>query len=313
MIIDVHMHLGDILHTNGGKTIYQDVEMPKRFNIQRFEEDILSFNRFSITNAFFEKYDDLYTKSVSDRIKAGTFQNLRNYYQLLETTSQEWFGDNKVRSFCMPVSPHVTFFDIDNVTKEESRLKTFTSINPLLSMEDACSELRKYAPYSYGLKLHPIIQGIPFDSERTYRALKIMNELGKPVLLHAGASRYYLGDEERFQHCELDDPHAAEVMIKQFPDTPFIIGHAGIAEYQEWARLLRKYDNIYYDITVQPIKAIKELMNWYGEDRMLFATDWPCVNPRTTLRIVRKAMSDNQLIKLMYKNALDLFGKNILE
>lgn len=308
MIIDVHMHLGDILHKDGGKIISHTVEMPNRFNIQRFEEDILKFNSFPLSKIMFEILDDHYTRSVSDRIKAGTYENLKRYYNFLENTSSQLFGDSLVRSFCMPVAPYVTFEDLYLASSNESRLLSFNSIDPTYPLDLACHLLKETMPYCYGLKLHPIIQGIPFNSEYTYCALDIINGTGKPVLLHAGASRYYLGNEKHFQHCEYDDPLAAREMIRRYPDIPFIIGHAGIAEYKTWASLLHKYENVYFDITVQSVSSIKQLIKWYGEDKMLFATDWPCVNPETTLKIVKKALNEKQLKKLMYENALSLFG-----
>lgn len=310
MIIDIHMHMGDILHRGGGKAITLDVEMPNKLNIQRFEEDVLKFNSFGITKYFFEKFDDLYTLSVQNRIQAGNIYNLYKYFDMLTSFSKKIFGDTSVKSICMPVAPYVTLDDIYPITQTEHRLLAFTSINPDLSIKDACTELSNSIDKCYGLKLHPIIQGIPFNSPYTYSALDLFNGIGKPVLLHAGASRYYLGNEKIYQHCDLDDPYAAREMIKRYPQIPFIIGHAGIAEYQMWAELLKKYDNVYFDITVQSVSSIRKLISWYGEDKMLFATDWPCVNPKTTFNIVVKALNDRQIEKCFYQNAENLMGWN---
>lgn len=314
MIIDVHMHLGDILHKNGGKIISKSVDMPNNFNIQRFDEDVLKLNSYLFSNKIvFGIFDDSYTRSVSYRIKAGTYENLMKYYSMLECISSEMFGDSVIRTFCMPVAPYVTFEDIYDFSSKDNRLLPFNSINKTYSLETSCNHLIETLPNCYGLKLHPIIQGIPFNSEYTYNALDVFNGTGKPVLLHAGACRYYLGEEKCLQHCDLDNPIAAKEMISRYPDIPFIIGHAGIAEYKEWASLLYKFDNVYIDITSQSVSSIKSLIKWYGEDKLLFATDWPCINPKTTLRIAKKALTDSQLEKLMFKNALSLFGKNIVE
>lgn len=312
MIIDIHMHLGDILHIGGGAAIYQNAIMPTQFNIQKFEEDILRFNSCSLTKYFFAKYDDSYTLSVQKRIQAANLKNLGAYYSLLSQFSQRLFGDNIIKSCCMPVSPYVVFKDIYVVSHSESRLLPFTSINPNSSIDNACVEISAQLDKCFGLKLHPIIQGIPFNSARTYSILDIFAKTGKPVLFHAGASRYYLGNERNLQHCELDNPYAAEEMIRRYPSIPFIIGHSGIAEYQEWAALLKEYDNVYVDITVQPVSAIKKLISWYGEDRVLFATDWPCVNPKTTLNIICKTLTDSQLEKCLFSNASTLLNLDLI-
>ena len=305
MIIDIHMHLGDFLYRNGASMIGNDIPFPKRFTIQSFEEKVLRFNSNAATRWFFAKYDDLYTESVKNRIHAATFAHLQEYFDLLSNSSSKLFGDSIVESYCMPIAPYVTYSDIREWAKSEKRLKTFTSINPDLSIEESTKEIASAAndPNCYGIKLHPIIQGIPFNSERCYSAIEAFRKSGKPILFHAGASRYYLGKEKKCQHCELDDVKSASEMVSRYPDVPFIIGHAGIAEYNEWAQEFRLFNNVFFDITVQPCKTIQELVSIYGEDRALFATDWPCVNPGITMKIVRKALSSSQLEKVMFKNA----------
>lgn len=310
MIIDAHMHLGDFLNDNGIRILKERTEMPDGFNIQKFEEKILRFNSNFITKAIFEKFDDYYTLSVINRIKAANLNNYKVHRNTLAKKSEQLFGDRQVICFCMPIAPYVPFRDVYKATKKIKSLRCFTSINPNLSIEDACEEFEQDAPLFYGLKLHPIIQGIPFNSERTFAILDIMKKIGKPVLFHAGASRYYLGNERYKQHCELDDIAAAEEMVKRYPEIQFVIGHGGIAEYQEWAEALRKYDNTYFDLTVQSKKTIRELISYYGEDKILFATDWPCVDDKTTISIASHALSSNQLEKCMFLNASRIYNVN---
>lgn len=307
MIIDVHMHLGDFLHTNGAEIIGKNIPFPTKFNIQKFEEDILKFNSFLWTKILFSRFDDAYTLSVQNRIKAATYANLLAYYSVLERWSYELFCDKTVISFCMPISPYVNIEDIQKWESREKRLLSFTSIDPTLSINDACKQIQRQMDECHGLKLHPIIQGIPFDSELNFAILDIFKLSNKPILFHAGGSRYYLGKEKQFQHCELDDINAAKRMVSKYPTIPFIIGHAGLSEYKEWYLAMYEYENVFFDITVQSINNIRYLISKYGENRVLFATDWPCVNPTTTLKIVSKALNYSQLEKCMYKNAIDLF------
>lgn len=308
MIIDTHMHLGDFLNDNGIRILQERTEMPNKFNIQKFEEKILHYNSNCITKAFFEKYDDYYTLSVINRIKAGNLKNYKHHRNTLAKKSEQLFGDRHVICFCMPISPYVTFKDVYKATRKINSLRCFTSINPNISIDAACEEFEQDAPFCYGIKMHPIIQGIPFNSERVFAILDINKRMGKPVLFHAGASRYYLGNQKYKQHCELDDIVAAEEMVKRYPDIPFIVGHGGIAEYREWAKALRKYDNIFFDLTVQSVRTIRELISFYGEDKILFATDWPCCDDTVTLNIAARALSSTQLEKCMYLNASKLYN-----
>ena len=208
----------------------------------------------------------------------------------------------------MPIAPYVSMDDIHEWGLKDYRLKSFTSIDVSLSCKEACERIVNQMKSCYGLKLHPIIQGLPFDSEMTYSVLDLFKDTGKPVLFHAGGSRYYLGKEKPLQHCELNDIQSARTMVSRYPEVPFIIGHAGIAEYKEWWHAMREFENVFIDITLQSVNSIRYLLSNYGEDRILFATDWPCVNPKTTLKNVTKALTFSQLEKCMFKNAKSLFG-----
>ena len=306
MIIDFHMHLGDILHEAGIKNIYSNKKIPTKFNIQRFEEVFLQFNSYKLTNYILNKYDDFYTRSVQERLKAATLQNYRKYLKKLKSFSLKVFSDQDVKSLCMPISPYVNFDDILALSKEESAIIPFASIPIHLSGKDMLKKLNADMTIAKGLKLHPIIQGVPFDSKTTYSALEIVKSHKKVVLLHAGASRYYLGEEKHLQHCELDNPYSAEKIIRCFPEVPFIIGHAGIYEFPLWAEIIAKYENVLVDVSVQSIKSIRNIINLYGIDRVLFASGWPCVDLDITLKIIQRAINVNQLEKVLYKNALDI-------
>ena len=311
MIVDIHMHLGNFLYRHGAEIIGCEIPFPTKFSIQTIEERVLRFNSNSLTKKVFAKLDDFYVKSVQSRVRAATLMNLQSYYESLETWSTRLFGDSHVESYCMPISPYVTFRDIRQWTLLEKRLRTFTSINPSLSLNAMCEEIASDAKDKCcsGLKLHPIIQGIPFDSISCFSALDIFRLSRKPVLFHSGASRYYLGSERNLQHCELDNIEAATKMVAHYPDIPFIIGHAGIAEFDEWAQALKPFDNVFFDVSIQSCKNIQKLVRDYGEDRALFATDWPCADPSVTYKIVIKALTYKQLEKVMFRNAISILGE----
>ena len=211
---------------------------------------------------------------------------------------------------CMPIAPYVTFDDIENNIKDDSTILPFTSINPMLSVNDACERLYREKHKAYGLKLHPIIQGISFDCDMAMKILEVVRAFNKPVLFHAGVSHYYLANEKNKQHLECDNILSAKKMIQSFPDIKFIIGHAGCLEMKEWADEMAGLENVFVDVTVQSIKSIRYLVKRYGEDRILFASDWPCINPRVTLDVVTKALSWTQLEKCLYKNTASLIGLN---
>lgn len=312
MIIDIHMHLGNIFRENGGATIYQNIKYPRHFNIQRFEEDVLKFNIRSCFQNYFKVHDDEYTLSVQERASAGTADNYVNlHYKTLQKLSKHFFGDDKVFCACMPISPYVNFDDIYEYSMRNKTIIPFTSINPLDSVDDISKKISEESKLCAGLKLHPILQGIAFNSGKTYAALDVFRPVGKPVLFHAGASRYYIGDEAYKQHCELDSVTDAVAMISKYHDIPFIVGHTGIYEYEEWSSALSRFENVYCDISVQSSAHISEILNTWGEDRVLFGTDFPCCRTKSVIKIVAKAIPKRVCEKIFYANATNILGLSI--
>ena len=127
------------------------------------------------------------------------------------------------------------------------------------------------------------------DDERAIKILKIADDYGLPVLFHMEDNRYFYGVD------------ALEKVLLTFPDTKFIAHGPGwwrrisseaakesypkgkIRAEGDVQRLLRKYNNIYVDISAtsgltalsrDPVYAKKFLQEF--SDRILFGTDFPC-------------------------------------
>lgn len=316
MIIDCHMHLGDILYEDSIDILRCENNYPKAFNIQRFEEDFLLFRSNYLSKKIVELLDDRYTLSVQNRLKAGTYNNFLIYASILQGISKSLYGTNSIACCCMPIAPYVTFDDIKEIQTIDSRILPFNSVDITLSLDEACMELEKRESESYGLKLHPIIQRVKFTSEIYYSSLEIYKGTNKPVLLHAGPSRFYIGEEIERQKCEYDDLFEAKRMISDFPTIPFIIGHCGLENIELWVEEFEGFENVFFEGSVQPPKILRRVFNAVGENRLLFGTDWPAVRTKPMIRTYTKAFNGRQLNKCMYMNALDLLGldmKNVDE
>ena len=312
MIIDIHMHLGNILYPQGEYIINSYVPYPNGFNIQRFEEDVLEYKSNKFSRWAFDLLDDFYTKSVRKRIFAGTYENFLNHKKIVSEYDKKIGGNGRLFFVCMPVSPYVTYKDLYEVARKDKDLLLFTSPNPTIPIQDACELIENETKFACGIKLHPIIQQKQFDSDLYISAIETIRKKDKVVLFHAGASRYYLGKEKIMQKCEYDDIQAAKRLVKLFPDVKFIMGHAGIAEYKEWANEFKNYDNVFVDGTVQSVKSLQELHSLYGSNRILYGSDFPAIRTEPTLKIFFKAFKGEALEKCLYKNALTLLGQQII-
>ena len=126
-----------------------------------------------------------------------------------------------------------------------------------------------------GLKIHPINTGMNADDEYNVILLEEFNKYGLPVFIHS----YPNSKDDR------SATHRIKCLINQFPNIKFIISHMGAYQYEE---LLDT--NCYVDISaILPdyvnklgIKETNEILQKFGAERLIFATDYPssrCLAP----------------------------------
>jgi uncharacterized protein len=83
-------------------------------------------------------------------------------------------------------------------------------------------------------------------------------------------------------------------LIRNYPKTQFIVGHAGIFQYREVISLFGGYKNAFVDTSFQSPSRIRDLLNAFGTDRVLFGSDWPWGDRRTNIVSVKKACRGDQ-------------------
>ncbi len=156
-----------------------------------------------------------------------------------------------------------------------------------------------------GVKLHPDFQKIPIDDPRCEEVYRLCN--GKiPVLLHTGDYRY-----------DFSNPARMKRMLEKFPGCTFIGAHfGGWSVWDEAARELSDFSNFYVDTSssfsdISTEKA-KELLELYTSNRVLFGTDYPLGDAEKEIRLLKKAVSDEDALrKILYGNAAKLFSVEI--
>lgn len=74
-----------------------------------------------------------------------------------------------------------------------------------------------------------------------------------------------------------DDADKAEDIAKRFPEIRMICGHSFYSRHIEAAERLRKYPNVYFELTAVPIIRgyLEDIVGAIGSDRVLFGTDLP--------------------------------------
>jgi len=281
MIIDIHCHLGDILYPDGGRLIFdRGVRKAGGFDIISMSEASLH-NTMGGTLALVDKFmSGLVTRAERKRNATATLENIR---ASLDAAGVAYAA-------CMPIPPHVTFDDLARAAEADDAILPFTGVD-YSRMQDVEARLREdVARGARGLKLHPIIQRQALDSPETMAAVEAFAPQGRPVLFHCGISSYYLGAEKKSrQRSELGRIEDARRLAAAFPGVRFIAGHAGLFEVGRVMELLGPLENVAVDISFQSVASIRKLVEVFGPERVLYASDWPYGNHRPPIKAVVKA------------------------
>lgn len=188
--------------------------------------------------------------------------------------------------------------------KEHEEFYSFGTVHA--AMENITEEVERIQNIGLlGIKLHPDTQLFSIDDERMFPVYKLME--GKLFLMvHTGDTRYPYSHPEKLLR-----------VMNMFPELVCIAAHfGGWSMADTGVKCLHNKENCYVDIssTFYNNNRCKgeELISLYGEDRVLFASDFPLGSPvieKENLQMLR--ISDTAKEKIAYKNAEKLLGINI--
>ena len=154
-----------------------------------------------------------------------------------------------------------------------------------------------------GIKLHPDIQRFETDSKKAMEIFALAQMHKLPVCVHLGDNRYDYSNTNRIIP-----------VLEAFPELIMIGAHfGGWSVWESASHELHKYENIVVDCSsslyaISPEKA-RELIDLYGEDRVMFGTDYPLWTPVDEIgRFMRVPLTEEQREKILYSNASRLFG-----
>lgn len=303
MIIDIHTHLGDILNPGGFNLIEQRGVKKKRIF------DIISLYETGGMRTY--GLDDLIHRSMRRLITRS--ERARNAVATLENMGVSMDEARVDFSVCMPIAPHVDFDNLLTSQKRDRRILPFTTVD-FTRWDNAIDRLKDDIKRgAWGLKLHPVIQSVSPDDRRMFEALQVFSSLGKPILTHAGVASYYLKKESGRNVPEYGRIYLIEALVKTFPDIRFIIGHGGLFQWAEVIKRLRGCHNVWVDTSFQSSRRIKKLVEAFGDEKVMYASDWPFGNRIPALRAVRMACRGSKALeeRILFHNARDLLGLKI--
>jgi uncharacterized protein len=299
-IIDSHSHLGDILYPSGGELIgKKNIAMPSKFDIVAYNESMLQ-RSFGLGEILYNLLVNFATKAERARNAAATLENMGRSLDELDISY----------TVCLPIAPYVTYQDLAKARLIDERIIPFTSIDFTLGSDAVKQVTCDVEEGAMGLKLHPIIQRKPLDDPLVLEVLQEFARHKKPVLTHAGVSHYYLGDEKGLNHPENGKIEKIEELIRTFPAVNFVVGHAGLFQVNEVCKRLKGLANVWVDTSFQAPEVITKLIDTFGAEKVMYASDWPYGYRKPAVKAVQVACKGDAALEelLFYKNAALLLG-----
>ena len=164
--------------------------------------------------------------------------------------------------------------------------------------EDPEAELERAAGMGLlGMKLHPDTQRVDMDDDRFMRVYEICERLGLAVLVHCGDYRY-----------DYSHPSRMKRILHEFPQLRVCAAHFGGWSVQDLALEYLEEESCFLDMSSSMkylgLRRTRELCEIYGEDRMMFGSDFPMWNPASELRIFRSlGFTEAAYEKMCWRNA----------
>lgn len=153
-----------------------------------------------------------------------------------------------------------------------------------------------------GVKMHPDFQRFHADDPKAMKIYALCEERDLPILVHTGDYRYDFSNPERIAR-----------VLKAFPKLKMIGAHfGGWSVWDHAAEMLPEYPNFIVD-TCSSLHWLKperthQLIDLYGDHRVLFATDYPIWPQREEIDyLLNLGLPEESYERIFWKNTADLF------
>lgn len=305
-IIDFHTHLGDIFHGN------QNIS----FKRPGFVANPPAFTGF---DPFRDLEESGYTRPLivpdveaqNRLIDAG---QVRIWQRANIFTTQDVMEAAGIDYMCsLPIMPNTSFEEALAAYKLDPRFIPFTCPDFDLPEDEMMAKLKRdIANGAKGLKIHPIIQNVSITDKRCEKPIELFGDLGMPITYHCGVNDYYKADSpyHDLTDLELGDLKYTLEILRKYPDYVWVPAHGGGScggemEIMGEAVRVHGWKNVYTDTSHRGVEYILKAIELFGEDRVLYATDWPFDTCTCNVKCHIEALGDNPdlLDKVFFRNA----------
>lgn len=259
---------------------------------------------------------DVHAHVFPDKIARRAGDMISKFYDLAvphDGTVQTLFelgdlaGIDRFLVHSVALTPHnvasINTFIAGTAREHSSRATGFFTLHPDMEKGDMERAFRDALDNGLkGLKVHPDMQSFALDEQRADRMFA-MCEGVCPVLIHTGDKRY-----------RYSNPDQTKTLLRKHPRLIVIGAHFG--GWSEWQKACRELsgENLYVDTSSSFYALnddeIREAIAAFGEDRVLFGSDYPMWSPVDEMSRLRALSLDKQAEeKIMGGNLSRLLGE----
>lgn len=185
---------------------------------------------------------------------------------------------------------------IKSETQNKHEFIPFMTLHQDLSEQEIAEEVDWCLKNGFkGIKLHPDFQKFYIDDENAQKIYRVVQDK-LPILFHVG--------DDRFDYSK---PFRLADMAKKYPNVTFISAHFGGYRCWDEVEVYKGLDNVYFDTCsslpfISSTKA-KELIDYLGEDKFFFGTDFPMWDASEELERFNKIpLTETQREKILSLN-----------
>ncbi|MBR3691849.1 MAG: amidohydrolase [Clostridia bacterium] len=234
-----------------------------------------------------DSHAHIYPEKIAAKaaVTIGKFYNIQMDYdgtvdhllQVGDAAGVDRFLVHSVATTAAQVS-RINDYILGEVAEHPDRFIGFATMHP--DMEEPDAEFARCMDAGlHGIKLHPDFQTFAIDDPKMDRIYGLAEGVC-PILFHTGDRRY-----------AYSNPGRIRPVLEKFPRLQLICAHFG--GYSEWDDVRRAYDGleVWVDTSSSffalPAEEAKKLIAFFGEDHVLFGSDYPMWNAADEIRNIR--------------------------
>ena len=175
-------------------------------------------------------------------------------------------------------------------------------------------------PGCVGFKIYLGYNPVYADDPIYHPVYELARELDLAVVFHTGDTAHSAG-RLRFSH-----PLTVDEVAVRYPDLRLVLAHFGNPWVLDAAEVAKKNPNVWIDLSGLAVGIpdredfcrryqgyVGQLTAWLGYldryDRVLYGTDWPLVNMKAYLELIRSLIPEDAWPLVFYDNACQVFPK----